>query len=104
LIPACGGSSDSAQVTQPTTTLPAQPVAATPVQEAVGNPSTDLIPRTVFFGNPDKASPQLSPDGKQIAYLAERDGVLNVWVAPSNNLETAKALTADTARPDNKIS
>ncbi len=99
LAAACGGSSDNTQVTQPVTTLPAQPDTATPAQEAVGNPSTDLIPRTVFFGNPDKASPQLSPDGKQIAFLAERDGVMNVWVAPADNLEAAKALTADTARP-----
>ena len=29
-----------------------------------------LIPREVFFGNPDKASPQISPGGKRLAYLA----------------------------------
>lgn len=27
-----------------------------------------LIPRKILFGNPDKASVQLSPDGSQIAY------------------------------------
>tara|TARA_R110002096_G_scaffold299503_2_gene493962 strand:+ start:29109 stop:31256 length:2148 start_codon:yes stop_codon:yes gene_type:complete len=99
VLPACGGSSDDAKTTQPVTTLAAQPDTAAAPQEAVGKPSTELIPRTVFFGNPDKAGPQLSPDGKQIAYLAERDGVMNVWVAPSSDLESAKALTADTARP-----
>ena len=99
VLPACGGSSDDAKTTQPVTTLAAQPDTATAPQEAVGKPSTELIPRTVFFGNPDKAGPQLSPDGKQIAYLAERDGVMNVWVAPADSLESAKALTADTARP-----
>jgi dipeptidyl aminopeptidase/acylaminoacyl peptidase len=41
-----------------------------------------LIPRTVIFGNPEKADPQVSPDGKQLAYLAPLDGVLNVWVGP----------------------
>jgi len=39
-----------------------------------------LIPREVFFCNPEKASPQISPDGKRLAYLAPVKGVLNVWV------------------------
>jgi dipeptidyl aminopeptidase/acylaminoacyl peptidase len=39
-----------------------------------------LIPREVLFGNPEKASPQISPDGKRLAYLAPEEGVLNVWV------------------------
>jgi dipeptidyl aminopeptidase/acylaminoacyl peptidase len=39
-----------------------------------------LIPRAVLFGNPVKASPSVSPDGKMMAYLAPADGVLNLWV------------------------
>lgn len=39
-----------------------------------------LIPREVLFGNPEKAGPQISPDGTKLAYLAPQDGVLNVWV------------------------
>src|SRR5580692_9172285 len=40
-----------------------------------------LIPRDVLFGNPDKAGPQLSPDGKYLAYLApDEKNVLQVWV------------------------
>ncbi|MDQ3386269.1 MAG: prolyl oligopeptidase family serine peptidase, partial [Actinomycetota bacterium] len=42
--------------------------------------SVPLIPREVLFGNPEKASPRLSPDGERLAYLAPKDGVLNVWV------------------------
>jgi dipeptidyl aminopeptidase/acylaminoacyl peptidase len=57
-----------------------------------------LIPRKVFFGNPDKASVQISPDGAHIAYLAPRDGVLNVWVAPRENLSAARPVTDDTGR------
>jgi len=40
----------------------------------------ELIPREVLFGNPVKASPTISPDGKLLAYLAPLDNVLNVWV------------------------
>jgi len=40
----------------------------------------ELIPREVLFGNPVKASPQISPDGKLISYLAPVNNVLNVWV------------------------
>src|SRR2546423_14107063 len=46
-------------------------------------PSVELppiIPREVIFGNPEKASPQISPDGKLLAYLAPDCGVLNVWL------------------------
>lgn len=39
-----------------------------------------LIPRDILFGNPEKSSPKLSPDGKFMAYLAPDKGVLNVWV------------------------
>ena len=45
-----------------------------------------LIPRADLFGNPDKAGPQISPDGKHIAYLAPDDkNVLQVWVRPVGN-------------------
>jgi len=57
-----------------------------------------LIPRAVLFGNPDKALPQISPDGSQLAFLAEVDGVLNVWVGPIDKPATAKPVTKDTNR------
>jgi dipeptidyl aminopeptidase/acylaminoacyl peptidase len=41
---------------------------------------TPLIPRKILFGNPEKSSPEISPDGKMLAYLAPQEGVLNVWV------------------------
>ncbi len=43
---------------------------------------TDLIPRSVLFGNPERTSPRLSPDGSRMAWIAPHDGVLNVWIAP----------------------
>ena len=42
----------------------------------------DLIPRNVLFGNPERISPNISPDGTRMAWIAPREGVLNVWVAP----------------------
>ena len=57
-----------------------------------------LIPRKVFFGNPDKSFPQVSPDGTQISFLAPLDGVLNVWVAPADDPSSARPVTRDTGR------
>src|SRR5204862_5820351 len=57
-----------------------------------------LIPRQVLFGNPDHASVQISHDGKQISYMAPVDGVINVWIAPIDKLDAAKAVTHDTKR------
>lgn len=57
-----------------------------------------LIPRTVLFGNPDKAGAQISPDGAHISYLAPVDGVLNVWVGPADNPDAAKPVTDDRKR------
>jgi dipeptidyl aminopeptidase/acylaminoacyl peptidase len=57
-----------------------------------------IIPRKVLFGNPDKASPSISPDGKHIAFLAPKDDVLNVWIAPTENPDNAKPITDDTKR------
>ena len=57
-----------------------------------------MIPREVFFGNPDKVAPDLSPDGSQVAFIAPRDGVLNVWLAPVDDMEAARPLTADKHR------
>jgi dipeptidyl aminopeptidase/acylaminoacyl peptidase len=57
-----------------------------------------LLARSVLFANPDRAMPALSPDGKRLAYLSSVDGVLNVWVAPVNDLGKAKPVTQDKKR------
>lgn len=57
-----------------------------------------LIPRKVLFGNPSKASPSLSPDAKQLAYLAPDDqNVLQVWVETLGE-KNARKVTADKKR------
>ena len=57
-----------------------------------------LIARDVLFGNPDRAAVRLSPDGTQISYLAPDEGVMNVWVAPVDDLSAARAVTNDRNR------
>src|SRR5918997_2039485 len=44
--------------------------------------TVSLIPREVLFGNPERVGPRLSPDGERLAFLAPKEGVLNVWVGP----------------------
>ncbi len=72
--------------------------ATTQSANAKASGGSDLIPREVLFGNPDRAGPQVSPDGKQLAFLAPLDGVLNVWIAPIDKPSAAKAVTKDTNR------
>jgi len=59
---------------------------------------TPLIPRDVLFGNPDRAALRVSPDGRHLSFLAPVNGVLNVWVAPVENIGAAKPVTKDTGR------
>ena len=59
----------------------------------------DLIPREALFGNPTKAGGQISPDGKWLSWLAPKDGVLNIWIAPRDKPDAAKAITSSTDRP-----
>ncbi|MCI0682495.1 MAG: S9 family peptidase [Gemmataceae bacterium] len=61
-------------------------------------PAAPLIPRKVLFGNPDRAGAKISPDGKYLSWLAPRDGVMNVWVAPADDLAKARPVTADKKR------
>jgi dipeptidyl aminopeptidase/acylaminoacyl peptidase len=57
-----------------------------------------LIPREVLFGNPDRANPNLSPDGRRLAYLRPDDkNVLQVWVRTLGKNDDA-AVTNDPKR------
>ena len=57
----------------------------------------ELIPREVLFGNPERVAPQISPDGRRLAWVAPDEGVLNVWVADVGS-EDARAVTQDRER------
>src|SRR5262245_27490651 len=57
-----------------------------------------LIPREVLFGNPDRTSPRLSPDGKKPAWLApDKKDVLQVWVRTLGKNDE-RVVTADKKR------
>ncbi len=76
-------------------------VAATLISLADSTQAADqdrIIARKDIFGNPTRTSPTISPDGKNIAYIAPRDGVLNVFVAPRGNIGAAKPITVDKKR------
>lgn len=91
---ACGG--PKAPPTPPSAAPP--PVATTPAPPA-GHPRSDLIPRAMLYGNPERRAVTLSPDGKRVAWLAPLNGVMNLWVAPVDKLDQALPVTEEETRP-----
>ncbi len=63
----------------------------------------DLIPRKVILGNPERTAPFISPDGSKLVFTAPVNGVMNIWVAPANDLDAAKPLTSESRRPIQKF-
>ena len=57
-----------------------------------------VIPRAKLFGNPTRAQARISPDGRWLSWLAPRDGVLNIWLAPLDDIDAARAITDDRKR------
>lgn len=62
----------------------------------------EFVPRVLLFGNHERISPRISPGGKRAAWLAQKDGVMNVWMAPAGpggvDFDAAVAVTDDTDR------
>jgi dipeptidyl aminopeptidase/acylaminoacyl peptidase len=56
----------------------------------------ELVPREVFFGNASRIQGRVSPDGTKMSFLAPVDGVINVWVAPLDDIDSAEPVTHDT--------
>jgi dipeptidyl aminopeptidase/acylaminoacyl peptidase len=86
LVLGCSSASPTA------TTATTAPVPPSKVQE--------LIPRRVLWGLPGyrKHSPTLSPDGKNIAFIAPFDGQPNVWVAPTGDITKARLMSDERKR------
>lgn len=62
-------------------------------------PQVPLIERAKLFGNPTRAQGRISPDGRWLSWLAPRDGVMNLWVAPVSDPSQARPMTAEKERP-----
>ena len=62
----------------------------------------ELIPRRILFGNPERVSPRISPNGTSLAWIAPHNEVLNVWTAPVGpegvDWDSAQVVTNDTDR------
>jgi hypothetical protein len=57
-----------------------------------------LIPRKLLFGNPDRSQVAYSPDGRWLSYLSSVDGVMNLFVAPADDVASAIPVTQDRGR------
>ncbi|WP_437731508.1 alpha/beta fold hydrolase [Sorangium sp. So ce1335] len=99
---ACGGAPAPAPAPpqQAAAPPPAAPAATAPPAPAKDAPRADasLMPRRLLFGNPERASPKISPDGKRLGFLAPSEGVLNVWVGPAQDPSAAKPVTKEKSR------
>lgn len=56
------------------------------------------IARADLFGDPVRSGAQLSPRGDVVAFLAPRDGVMNLWVLPVDALDQPRPVTDDRVR------
>jgi dipeptidyl aminopeptidase/acylaminoacyl peptidase len=55
----------------------------------------ELVSRDVFFGNPSRTQGRVSPDGTRMSFMAPVDDVLNLWVGPLGDFDSAKPVTQD---------
>ena len=59
-----------------------------------------LVDRELFFGNPEIAAVQLSPDGQYMGFVKPWNGTLNIWAKKtSERFESAHLLTTEKKRP-----
>ena len=65
-------------------------------------PLPPLIPRELLFGNPERVSPRISPDGTRLAYLAPSEGMLSVWVRTIGEHDD-RVIARDPLRPISRI-
>ncbi len=77
-------------------------LATTPVRiaEAQTGSLPPLIDRQEFFGDPEIAAAQISPDGQFIAFIKPYKGTRNIWVKRGGEpFSSAKPITNDMKRP-----
>jgi len=78
----------------------AAPAKAAPAAKSVAPKRPPLLDRELFFGNPEIAGAQLSPDGKWTAFLKPWKETRNVWVKKTGDpYDKARLVTAEPKRP-----
>lgn len=61
-----------------------------------------LLDRELFFGNPEIAGAQISPDGRLVAFMKPYQETRNIWVKKAEEpFSAARLITSDTKRPIN---
>ena len=98
LIIVLAGCSDPAPTESRSDPAPAEQTEAEPDVETAAAAEVSLIPREALLGNPERFRGRISPDGSMVSFLAPVDGMQNVWVAPVDDLESARAITNDQTR------
>ncbi len=78
-------------------------LTVTALAQQAGTKSTGqppLLDRELFFGNPEIAGAQISPDGKFVAFLKPYKDTRNIWVKGVNEpFSAARLVTSETKRP-----
>jgi dipeptidyl aminopeptidase/acylaminoacyl peptidase len=64
------------------------------------NLPSSIIPRRVLFSDYEKWHPRISPDGKQLAYMAQEDGHTQIWVRHLDKKDDRKLKTWDLAKQE----
>jgi dipeptidyl aminopeptidase/acylaminoacyl peptidase len=64
----------------------------------INHENPDLLPRRLIFCDPERSVVRISRDGTRIAFLAPLNGVLNLWIAPVEDIGKARSVTAVTDR------
>lgn len=89
------------------TTTYASPMIATTATTITDNKTTELkvtekmtplIPRATLFGNPERVSVQLSPNGQKLSYIAPFEGILNLWVGDAKDPKSMRPFTHNKKR------
>lgn len=79
-----------------------QTTAKTPAKGAVNHsqPAPPILDRELFFGNPEIAGAQLSPNGKYITFMKPWKDTRNIWIKGVDEpFSAARLLTTETKRP-----
>ena len=61
--------------------------------------ASPIIDRAIFFGNPEIAGGQLSPDGKYVTFTKEHNGIMNLWVKPFDSSFSEATLLTESDSP-----